>query len=72
MNNPFTTKTLEQIQSSFLTIVGDLQNLRTRNADKIDKNETKISVLSQENDQLTTENLKAQKFQQNLENLMNG
>lgn len=63
-------RTLEQIQGSFSQAVDDLQRLRQMNADSINFNEAVIVACRSRVEVLTTENIKAQKFQKNLEALM--
>ncbi len=63
-------RTLAQIQGSFNQIITDLENLRARNARSIEKTQIVISIAQSMQNELTEENLKAQKFQKNLEALM--
>ena len=63
-------RTLEQIQGSFSQSVQDLQCLRERNAESIQFNQAVIVECEKRVGDLTTENIKAQKFQKNLEALM--
>lgn len=66
----FGVKSLASIQSSFTQAVSDLKSLIEANQEQVAKNMAEIQTLDAENNGLVVENAKADKFKQNLENLL--
>lgn len=63
-------KSLDSIQSTFLKTVQDLKDLQNYNNDEIVKRQNEIEKLKEEANAMREESLKADRFQQNIQKLL--